>query len=153
MAENYTSPLPPKLNQNRGASGGYARQPLQAGSPRTSQPQAAKTTLQPPGSAAPTAVDASPDLNQLGQQSDENGFTHGPLPSNPDDAQSQQCDQPDIDIDIAAPPVVPTTEEPPTTEASDPTPGDADPGATGAAESPGYAGLTEQSHPRGYPGN
>ena len=155
MAENYRASLPPKLNQDRGSAGGagYPRANIQRSgvatqnSPPVKTGAATKMTLQPSGSARPTPI---ADPNQAG----ENGFSPDRVISETEpDAQSEQTTQPELDIDIAAPPVPENTERPTDGGISDPTPGDSDPGSSGAAEAPGYQGLTDASHPRGYPSN
>lgn len=147
MAEDYRAPMPQKLNQSRSTTGGYQRATISRATVAPPREPAVKTTLQPPPVARPEPIE---DPNQVG----ENGFTPDTVISEHElDAQSEQCDQPELHIDIAAPPVPANTSEPPRSETSDPTPGDSDPGSSGAAESPGYQGLIDANHPRGYPAN
>jgi hypothetical protein len=151
---SYKMPMPAKMGE-RGSAGGVGHQ--RADIRRAGNMPNAKTgglvdqhgkaadgmTLQPKPHSSPT------------MPAEENGFApDGPLPANPNDAQSVACDQPPIEQTTEKPEPVPTSAEPQSGGESDPVPGDADPGAHGAAESPGYASLLDEklNHPVGYSG-
>jgi hypothetical protein len=148
-APNYRAPLPPKMERGS-ATGGYPRADVR----RAGNSPNLKTGLVDQHGKSVDGMSLQPGpTNSPTMPSEQNGFApDGPLPADPHDAQSVACDQPEIEETTEAPEVVPTTAEPTSGGESDPVPGDADPGAHGAAAKPGYAAQIEESHPVGYPG-
>jgi hypothetical protein len=143
---SYKFPAPQKLGERGSTSGrGYDRA-------QTTR-QGVHTQATPPTKEASKMTMQPGPVNPPNFPNESNGFAPDVVISEVEpDAQSAHVEQPPLDMSTDPPEVVPTTATPDAGGESDPTPGAADPGPTGAAERPGYAALIEGSHPIGFPG-
>ena len=121
MEPNYRMPMPQKISERGSTSGvGHAKAQI-------SRAGAEGTTERAHGQNWRHEPDASTDKPTRTLPAEENGFAPDEVISEHEpDAQCEQTAQPEIDLDIAAPPVPENTTEPPRSETSDPTPGDSD---------------------------
>jgi hypothetical protein len=152
MSNDYRMPMPQKMGE-RGSAGSVGHQ--RADIRRAGNTPNVKTggLVDQHGKAA-DGMTLQPEPHDS-PPAEQNGFApDGPLPANPDDAQSVACDQPPIEETTEKPEPVPTSATPPEGGETDPTPGNADPGPHGGAESPGYSSLLDEelNHPVGFPG-
>jgi hypothetical protein len=150
---SYKMPMPQKMGE-RGSAGivGHQRADIRR---RGNAPNIKAGIVDQHGKAADGMTLQPEPHDSPSMPSELNGFSpDGPLPADPHDAQSVACDQPEIEETTEKPEPVPTTAEPQSGGESDPVPGPANPGAHGAAESPGYSSLLDEElgHPVGFPG-
>jgi hypothetical protein len=148
---DYKFPMPQKMGDRGSAGGaGYQKAQIARGGNRAqgNMPMLKsvdQVTMQPPPVNPPTFPEA------------ESGFEPDRISADSgNDAQDVACDAPAIEQTTEKPSPVPTSDAAPDDGGaeSDPVPGDADPGSSGGAASPGYASLLDETvnHPRGYSG-
>jgi hypothetical protein len=143
MANDYTAKMPPKLNQDRRTARAVGHQVANTrrDGPMLKAGGQKNVGVQPEPHSSPT------------MPAEENGFApDGPLPANPNDAQSQQTTAPPISDDIAGPPPVATTDDPPEEPTESESVPEGEIGPTGGATKPKYSPLIEEAHPIGYSG-
>jgi hypothetical protein len=142
---DFRASLPPKMSQDRGGSAAHsypkASTTRQGMHHQSTAPAAKNIDLQP---SVPKRVDYPNQENGMQPAAD--------LPSNPNDAQSVACDQPEIETPTEAKPAIETTAAPSGGGSSESIPHEAD-AATGGIESAEarYPQLTGDGHPSGYP--
>lgn len=157
---NYKMPMCEKLGSRASAgSVGHpcaatTRQGMHASSAPTLKTGATKNVDLQPGQRDPNQIDEDRSMSSPSMSGPEgNGFAATELPSNPDDAQSQQTTADPVARETEPAEVIPTTETAPDGgDVSEPTVEGAENPATGSTSEARYPSLIPSATPVGYPG-